>query len=179
MKESVMSLIFGESSFSRVTGIYDQADEARHVVEDILHDSGMEPDQVKVVVPDDPAESSKREPKQAGIAHTLFKAHITLGITGLISGLLFAGALMLIGVEFARASPYYTVFIAMGFGGVLGMMMGGLVSLRPDHDVLISKVEEATQEGRWAVVVHPRNAAQQARAEAVIIHSHGHMVHTF
>lgn len=174
-----MSLLFGESSLSKVAGIYDQADEARNVVEEILHDGGMGIDQVKVVGPDDPATSRKLEPEEAGIAQTLLKAHITLGIAGLISGLLLAGVLLLIGVEFAVASPYYTVFIAAGFGAVFGMMMGGLVSLRPDHDALITRVEEATHEGQWAVVVHPRNAAQRTRAEEVITHSHGHMVHTF
>lgn len=174
-----MSLLFGEHSLSKVAGVFDQADEARAVANELLRDGALEAEQVKVVSPDDPAVERKLEPEQAGIARTLIHAHIALGIAGLIAGLVVAATLLLLGVDFARSSPYYTVILAAAFGTVGGLMLGGFVSLRPDHDVLINKVEDAAHHGHWAVVVHPANHAQEVRARDVIAHSHGQLTHTF
>ena len=91
-----------------------------------------------------------------------------MGITGLVVGLLASGALILAGVPFAVSSPYYTVILAAIFGALGGMMTGGLVSIRPDHDVLITKVEDAVHEGHWAVVVHPTDHDQEERARDVL-----------
>ena len=174
-----MSMLFGEHSLSKVAGVFDEGEEARAVAKEILGEGALGADQVKLVGPDDPAVERKLEPEEAGIARTLIHSHIALGIVGLIVGLVVAAALLLSGVTFARASPYYTVIITAGFGAVVGMMFGGLVSLRPDHDVLITEVEEAAHHGHWAVVVHPANHAQEMRARDVIGHSHGHLVQTF
>lgn len=174
-----MSLLFGERSLHKVAGIYDHPEEAREVVEEIVHAGHINIEKIQVVGPDDPDVSRKLEPEEAGIAHTMVNAHIVLGVVGMLVGLLIAGLLLLIGVEFAVASPYYTVFLGVGFGTVLGLMFGGLVTPRPDHDVMITRVEEAAHEGHWAVVVHATNVKEMNRAEEVIGHSHGRMVHTF
>ncbi|MGA7951452.1 MAG: hypothetical protein WCA45_15005 [Thiobacillaceae bacterium] len=174
-----MSILFGEHSLSKVAGVFDEAEEARAVADEIMREGALGAEQVRLVGPEDPAVERKLEPEQAGIARTLIRSHIALGIVGLIVGLVVAAALLLSGVEFARASPYYTVIITAGFGAVVGMMFGGLVSLRPDHDVLITEVEEAARQGHWAVVVHPANHEQEMRARNVIGHSHGHLVQTF
>ncbi len=174
-----MSLLFGEQSLSKVAGIFEQGQEARSVAEEILHDGGLTDEQVQVLVPDDPATGHKLEPEEVGIVHTLIRSHIALGSLGLLVGLLFGALLVAYDVPFAVSSPYYTIIIAAGFGTVLGMMFGGLVSLRPDHDVLIAKVETETHAGHWAVVVHPLNHEQEMCAREAIAHSHGKLVHTF
>jgi hypothetical protein len=178
-KENAMSLLFGERSLSKVAGIFEQGQEARIVAEEILHDGSLTNEQVQVLVPDDPATSHKLEPEEAGIVHTLIRSHIALGSAGLMIGLLFGALLVAFGVPFAESSPYYTILITAGFGAVFGMMFGGLVSLRPDHDPLIAKVETETHAGHWAVVVHPLNHEQEMRARDVITHAHGKLVHTF
>ena len=174
-----MSVLFGERSLSKVAGVFDEGQEARSVMEEILHEAVLDPVQVQVVRPNDPAVGNKLEPEETGIARTLIRAHITLGLVGLIAGLAFAAVLILSGVDFARSSPYYTVILAAGFGTAVGMMFGGLVTLRPDHDLLIYEVEEAAQQCHWAVVVHPVDHEQEMRARQVIERSHGHLVHTF
>lgn len=71
-----------------------------------------------------------------------------------------------------------TVSVAAVFGAVGGMMLGGLVSMRPDRALLDTKVEEAVQEGRWAVVVHPVDHDEEERARDVLEHTSGEVVHT-
>ncbi len=174
-----MSLLFGERSLHKVAGIYDHPEEVREVVEEIVHEGGINIEKIQVVGPDDPAISRKLEPEEVSMAQTMSSAHIILGVVGMLVGLLIAGLLLLFGVNFAIASPYYTVFLGVGFGTVLGLLFGGLVTLRPDQDAMNTRVEEATHEGHWAVVVHATNVQEMNRAEEVINHSHGRMVHTF
>lgn len=172
------SLLFGERSLTMVAAVFDQAQQARTAAEQVLHDSGLPAQQVKVMGPGDPAVESKLEPEDKGIFRTLVKAHVTLGIAGLIGGLLLAGVLILVGAGFAVSSPFYTFFVAGLFGLFAGGMFGGLMTARPDHDVVIAKVEEAVHEGHWAVVVHPLNHDQEKRAEEVLQHTGGEVVHS-
>ena len=172
------SLLFGERSLTKMAALFGQAQDARAAAEHVVNDARLPIAQVKVIGPDDPALSPKLEPEEPGIVHTLIRSHTTLGIAGLVVGLLASGALILAGVPFAVSSPYYTVILAAIFGALGGMMTGGLVSIRPDHDVLITKVEDAVHEGHWAVVVHPTDHDQEERARDVLEHSGGEVVKT-
>ena len=172
------SLLFGERSLTTVAALFGQAQEARDAAEHVVKDARLPETQVKVVGPGDPVMERKLEPEEPGIVHTLIRSHTALGIAGLIVGILIAGALILGGVEWAVASPYYTLGVAAIFFAVGGMMLGGLVSIRPDRTLLDTKVETAVQEGRWAVVVHPVNHREEERARDVLEHTTGEVVHT-
>lgn len=172
------SLLFGEHSLTKMAAVFGQAQEARSAAEHIVHDAQLPAAQVKVIGPDDPAVGSKLEPEERGIVHTLIRSHTSLGIAGFILGLLIGGGLILGGVPFAVSSPYYTLIVTAVFCALGGMMTGGLVSMRPDHDILITKVEEAVHEGHWAVVVHPKSHGQEERARDVLEHSGGEVVKT-
>jgi len=47
-------------------------------------------------------------------------------------------------------------------------MVGGLVTLRPDHDPYVMKVLGALREGDSAVVVHALSAEQKREAERIL-----------
>jgi len=172
------SLLFGERSLTTVAALFGRAQDARDAAEHVVRDAHLPEKRVKVLGPGDPGAERKLEPEEAGIVHTLIKAHIALGIIGLIVGLLGGGALVLAGVGWAAASPFLTVSVAAVFGAAGGMMLGGLVSIRPDRTLLDTKVEEAVQEGRWAVVVHPVDHGEEERALDVLEHTSGEVVHT-
>jgi len=53
-----------------------------------------------------------------------------------------------------------------GFGIMFGLILGGLLALRPDHGRVIHLVRRALQIGKWAVVAHPRDASQTHQAVA-------------
>ena len=59
-----------------------------------------------------------------------------------------------------------------------GVMFGGLVTLRPDHDPLILKVQQATRAGRSAVVVHAFSHAQGAQARELLQQASDEVVST-
>jgi hypothetical protein len=170
--------LFGERSLTTVAALFGQAQEARDAAEHIVRDAHVPEKHVKVMGPGDPSMERKLEPEERGIVHTLIKSHTTLGTLGLIVGLLAGGALILGGVGWAVASPFFTLGMAAIFGALGGMMLGGLVSIRPDRTMLDTKVEEAVQEGRWAVVVHPEDHDEEERAMDVLEHTNGEVVHS-
>lgn len=172
------SLFFGERSLTTVAALFGQAQDARDAAEHIVRDARLPEKQVKVLGPGDPTIERKLEPEEPGIVHTLIKSHVTLGVIGLIVGLLIGGVLILAGVGWAVASPFYTVGVAAVFGAVGGMMTGGLISIRPDRSLLDAKVETAVQQGRWAVIVHPVNRGEEKRALNVLERTSGEVVHT-
>ena len=60
-------------------------------------------------------------------------------------------------------------FLAMGgVGTAFGLIAGGLLTLRPDHVQLISAVRTALANNRWALVLHPFNAAQVQSARDLL-----------
>lgn len=166
------SILFGERSLTTVAALFGQGREARDAADHVVHDARLPTTQVWVVGPSDPAIEQKLEPEEPGIVHTVIKSHITLGIVGLIVGLLTAWVLIT-HVAFAASSPYYTLIVFGGLGALLGLMTGGLVSLRFDRGLLDTKVEQAVHDGQWAVVVHPVNRGQEQRARDVLEHSGG------
>jgi hypothetical protein len=172
------SLLFGEHSLTTVAALFGQAQDARSAADHVVRDAHLPEKQVRVLGPGEPGVGRALEPEERGIVHTLIQSHIALGAIGLVVGLLAGGGLILAEVGWAVASPFFTVGLTAVFGAVGGMMLGGLVSMRPDRTLLDVKVETAVQEGRWAVVVHPIDHDEEERARDVLEHTSGEVVQT-
>ncbi|MFZ0789415.1 MAG: hypothetical protein WAM94_07310, partial [Chromatiaceae bacterium] len=145
------SLIFGERYLSRVGAEFKSANQARHAAAKLVAEVGLPCRQVRVVEPHDRSVSRKLEPEPGGIARTLVRSHLTLGIAGGVLGLVTALVLIGSGIDAVASSPVYSIGVLASFGAILGMLLAGLVSLRPDHDLVIDQVEKAANEGRWSV----------------------------
>lgn len=164
----VSSAVFGERYLSKAGGVFDSEDEAREVARKIGDQTSVTVEQVEVVDPHDPEVDRKLEPESTGIAYTLVKSHVTLGILGILAGLGLGLLLVFFGGRIFATSPYYTTIVAAGLGAMGGLILGGLVSIRPDHDPLLLEVQRAAKEGRWAVVVHVRDEDEKHAVEAVL-----------
>jgi hypothetical protein len=175
---STHSLLFGERSLTTVAALFGQRRDARDAAQDVVHDAHLPETQVRVVGPGDPAVDRVLEPEDRGIANTLVKSHITLGLAGFIVGLTAGAILILAGVGWAVSSPVATLCLAAAFGAVVGLLLGGLVSIRPDRALLDTAVEAAIQKGRWAVIVHPFKRDEEMRALAVLQRSGGEVIRT-
>jgi hypothetical protein len=162
------SMLFGEKYLSKVGAVFDTADEAQAAAQRVGREAGIEASQIRVLEPDDPAMARKLEPEQAGIARTLVKSHITLGTAGLVAGLAIALLLIVIGVDAFAWSPWYTLLVFGFFGAIAGLLLGGLVSLRPDHDRLITWARASARDGHWLVLVHARDHEQERKAKDVL-----------
>lgn len=162
---SLRKLLFGERYVTKVAALYLDADAAQHaatVVRESVHLTGK---QVQVIEPHDQDWERKIEPEDVGIWRTAIRAHVTLGILGFAAGILLFFCLWVTPVVAVRSAPVLSMLVISTFGLVFGLMAGGLVTLRPDHDAVVRPVREATRAGRWALVVHASSHGEQ---EAIV-----------
>ena len=175
---SVLSSLTGEMSDSKVAAVFDSEDRARPAALEIRSRLGLRDSQVQVISPHDRHPGRKLLPEGRGIFRTIIIAHYKLGLAGLaLGGLLFA-VLYAMGVTAIVSSPILAGLLIVGYGGVFGLMVGGLVSLRPDQDPYLLKVRGALKEGNSAVVVHAFNAEERAQAEEALSARGGNTVRT-
>ncbi|WP_085317821.1 hypothetical protein [Derxia lacustris] len=174
---NIRALFFGERSVTKVAAVYDNAEAAGLAAEAMRRDSGMEPWQVRILRPGEADVGAKTEPEDDGIWHTVLRAHATCGAIGLALGLALFGVLHAVGQAAVVTSPLLAALAMSGVGMIFGLMVGGVVSMRPDHAPLIAATRKAVETGRWAVVGHPVDE-RQAEAASLSLHRHGHVGET-
>lgn len=163
---SLKQAIFGERSLTKVAAVFPTRDTAENAARYLHGLAGMSDTQVKLVGPVDgyreEALSRKLEPEQNGIWHTLLRAHAISGAIGaMLGGLVFLG-LVLAEEAAVLSSPVMSLVSMLFFGTLFGLLVGGVITLRPDHSRVIAAVRNAVKHGYWAVVTHPVNSKQVA-----------------
>lgn len=170
--------VIGEFAGSKVAAIFPGEAAARDAASRVRQTLSLSDAQVQVVTPRDRRPGRKLEPESHGIFRTLLQAHLKLGIAGLGVGVIAWFVLKTLGIPFIVNNGMVALAVLAAFGAVAGLMLGGLVTLRPDHDVYIHKVYEAMGEGRSAVVVHAFDADQRQAADALLNEMSGEVVST-
>lgn len=160
--------LFGEKATTKLAGFFDTQDQLEKVSSELRRVSGLQNPQLWIVHPHDSEFDRKLEPETQGVARTAIRSHLILGAVGLVGGLVLWAVLYALGIAAIRSSPYYSGGAILAFSTVAGLLLGGLVTARPDHQVVIQAVEKATREGRWTLVMHPRDDAQCKSAESVL-----------
>jgi hypothetical protein len=163
-----MTAVTGEWSNSKLAAVFTEERAARAAAQAVTADLSLRPEQVSVITADEPHPGRKLEPEDRGIWRTVIKAHVRLGIAGAVAGLLVFAVLYLLGVQFVVASPVAAALVMLFFGAVAGLMLGGLISLRPDHDRYIDATREAVAAGDTTVLVHASSAEQRDQAAKLL-----------
>lgn len=161
---SETSSITGELSNTKVAAVFPHESAARQAAQRVSAALSLGAAQVQVITPGESHPGRKLEPENRGIWRTIVVAHIKLGIAGAIVGLLVFWALYESGVRFIVNSPVLAGLVLLFFGGLAGLMLGGLVSLRPDHDRYIEATRDAMAAGNTTVVVHAFSEGQRKQA---------------
>lgn len=162
------SALTAEVSNTKVAGIFANAAAARAQAARIRDALQLSESQVQVVTPADPRPGHKLEPESHGIFRTMIRAHVVLGLVGAVVGALVFAVLWAMDIPFIVNSAVMAAAVLVAFGTVAGLMFGGLVTLRPDHDPFILKVQQALGEGRSAVVVHAFSRDEGAQARELL-----------
>lgn len=160
--------VTGEVSNSKVAAVFDSEVTARAAATAVAKKAGLEAAQVKVVTPEEPNPGIKLEPEGGGIVRSIVVAHVRLGLAGVVVGAIIFAIMMWTGVEAVTRSPWLAGTVLVAFGGVGGLLLGGLVSLRPDHDRYVLATQEAMTEHRTTVIVHALSSEQADRAAEVL-----------
>ncbi|NWN90633.1 hypothetical protein HLV39_03840 [Marinobacter adhaerens] len=156
--------VLGENYSHKISAEFDSESAANNAV-DVLVRAGIPASQTEIVRPDDPDMAIKVEPEVQGVARSLAKTHVVLGVAGLVFGLVLAALLVAVGPTLTQSSPVMT-FIALGFlCPIVALLLAGAISIRPDHDPVIEKTRMANKAGRWTVVAHCASLEQQKEAK--------------
>lgn len=142
-----------EKHTGRVAAVYGSEQAANAAKQKLIDQGKIKPSVISIVKPEDSEISKKIEPESEGIANTLVKSHVWIGLIGVVIGVIISTFLVLAGPEMTRSNPFYTYFVFVFVGAMLGMMVAGGISLRPDHDPLTTQTVEASQEHHWSVIV--------------------------
>lgn len=160
----LISSLSGERSTSKVAVVVADESIARNIANAMRSELGFQPRQVVVLTPRTGRVGRELEPESRGILHTILIAHFKLGIVGLVAGIMVFAMLYGLGIEAVTRSPRLAIAAIASFGIVFGLMAGGLVALRPDHDPYLQGVTTALEEGQCAVVVHAFDDAERGQA---------------
>ena len=177
--EYLLKGMFGEKSLTKVVGVFNDREKAHEAVGRMLKSSRIAPRQLRVLGPQDASMSRSElfgrsmEPEQRGIFKTLLLTHVVAGLTGAVVGLLLFIWLLRSGQPMVASSPLLAGIAIIGFGATFGLLIGGLLALRPDHVWLITAVRSALKKNQWAVVVHPTDTDQTEVAHKLLCDSGG------
>ena len=175
---SETSPITGELSNSKLAAVFPDERTARSAAQRVSVALSLGSAQVQIITPNEPHPGRKLEPENQGIWRTIIVAHMRFGILGLFAGLLLCAALYSMGVPFIVMSPIAAGLALLFFGAVAGLMLGGLVALRPDHDRYVEATRDAMADGKTTVVVHAFSAEQRDQAANVLRELGGELTST-
>ncbi|HUH87088.1 MAG TPA: hypothetical protein VL003_03445 [Pusillimonas sp.] len=152
--------LFGEGATTKIAAVYETRDAASAAAQALSRQAKLEPSQWMLVAPEERDYARKLEPESKGIARTGIRAHLILGAVGFLVGVVLWAVLYALPITYIVASPGASAAVIVSFATILGMMLGGLVTARPDHQIVILKVRKAAEQGKWSLVLHPRNPEQ-------------------
>ena len=158
----------GEASNHKVAAVFASAEAARAAAAALQSTLRLPAAQLRIISPGEPHPGRKLEPESDGILRTILVSHLKLGVVGAALGGVAFAVLYALDLPWVTQSAPVAAAVMVGFGATAGLLLGGLVSLRPDHDPYIEAVRSALAEGRSAVVVHATSVTQRAEAAELL-----------
>ena len=152
--------LFGEKATTKIAVVFKTEAQAIEAARSLKMAADLQSTQVQFIAPYEQQFSRKIEPEVQGIVRTAVRSHLALGATGLILGFVVWLALYALAWPTIRTTPVISAVALMFFATAGGMMLGGLITARPDHQVVIQRIRNAAQAGDWSLVIHPRDPEQ-------------------
>lgn len=155
-----------------IAGSFASRADAEHSLVQLTQRLPLADDQVTLIAPDSTAVARKVDtevtPPARKVRRSLVRWHLIMGAFGMLAGLLLAAVLTALDIALFSSSPGYAFFVAALFGLMLGLLAGGLISLRPTQGVVAARVKDDVKSGAWAVLAHARDRNQQNAMRAVL-----------
>lgn len=152
--------VTGESADHKLVAVFSSEAEAHSAVDALVRKTGLDSAQIKQVSPGDTHQERQMEPESGGILRTMVRAHIWLGLAGAIAGAILFVTLYVAGIEFIRQSAVTAGIVLTVIGGVMGLMAGGLITLRPDHSRYAQATQSALENGQHVLTVHAHSSEE-------------------
>ncbi len=181
--ENPLKRLLEERSPHKVAGIYAQHDAARDARHEIVVESGMTERQVRVLSPQAHATDldtlfREIEPQGGRRPWLLVRTHLVLGTLGAIIGVGVFVIAWALDSPRLQSAPVAGLLVFAFLAAVVGMLIAGLVSLRPDERVLATRLQTRLRHGQWAAIAHPVDHRQSSAARRVLDRSANLVIRT-
>lgn len=160
--------LFGERATTKIAGTFDRQEDAASTIDTLMEQAKLTAKQLKLISPHEKKFGTKLEPEVQGIAQTAVRSHLIMGVGGLMVGIALWVILYAAGWNLIRSTPGLSIIPFLFFPTIAGLLLGGLITSRPDQTAVITQVRDAVEEGKWVVVAHPYSPHQCDDAEAVM-----------
>lgn len=171
--------VTGESAAHKLVAVFSSEAEADRAVEALARKTGLDDAQIKLVSPGDTHQERQIEPESGGIWRTMVRAHTWLGLAGAIAGAILFFALYVLGVGFIHQNAMTAGIVLTVIGGVIGLMTGGLLTLRPDHARYAQAAQSALDKGEYVLTVHAHSSDELKTVITELEHHPAGIVRTF
>lgn len=160
--------VSGEKSDHKLAAVFESEDRAREASRVLADETGLERDQLEVLSPGSREAERALLPESHGIWRTLVRSHIWLGLAGAVAAVVLFLILSVLGVPFVTDNPVAALGLFVLVLTLAGLMLGGLVTLRPDQVPYIEVAREALRSGHHVLLVHARSAEQLGEARDLL-----------
>lgn len=158
----------GEVVDHKIAAVFESRTEAENTALALREETSLASDQIIVVSPDDPNSGRALEPESQGIWRTLVRSHVGLGIAGAVVGFVLFLVLYSADVAFITLNLVVSVIVITVFGAVGGLLLAGMVTLRPDHTPYLVLAQSALRKGKYVLTVHASSAEQLDEAKKTL-----------
>lgn len=158
----------GEGSNYKMVAVFDRRGAAEDAMRTVVDGTPLQPTQLDLLGPDSDHKNRKLLPESRGIWRTLVRAHAGFGLLGALSGVALFLLLNRFGVPFVSQNPTAALLLAIHVFTMLGLMAGGLFTLRPDQLPYIRLAREALEQGRSVLVVHAGSSDELQNARTIL-----------
>lgn len=165
--KSSMSLT-GEHEDHKVAAVFETETDARGMAKSLCESTSLEKDQVTVLRPSDTHQGEGLEPEDQGIWYTLVRSHIGLGIGGAVLGFVLFLVMNASGIGLIAQNTVVAASVFTAFGAVFGLLLAGVVTIRPDHTPYLIKTQSALREGKYVLAVHASSVKQLQEAKSLL-----------
>ena len=158
----------GEQSDHKIAGITQDQAAAEATVDRLREQLALSAAAVRLLKPEDDEVNRTLEPESRGIWKTLVRGHVWLAGVGAIIGLLVFLVMLLLEVRFVVDNPLAAGLALFAFCTVGGLLLGGALTLRPDHVPFLVAARAALRKGQAVVVVHAETMEQRRQARQIL-----------
>lgn len=158
----------GEHEFHKVAAVFDTEPDALGTAKALCGETSLTDKQVTVLSPSDQHQGQELEPEDQGIWKTLVRSHVGLGAGGAVTGFIAFLILSALGISFIAQNAVVAASVLAALGLMLGLLLAGAVTIRPDHTPYLMKAQSALRKGQYVLAVHAESAQQLQEAKSLL-----------
>lgn len=165
---SIKNIFTSEPRDSKLEAVFKSSYEAKNAKKELAKFGVIHPEHVSLIEPQQDDWAHRIERDTDGIRTTLVKTHALFGFVGLLAGAAIGFGLIFSGTQPFASSPLMTSIVFASVPTMAGLLFAGLISLRPDHDLVIDSTRSELEKGHSVLMVHASSRDQLNEAKSLL-----------